>query len=374
MTPLAPLPLPLEALPASLRRFCDPSAPVPARTMAAKGLVPVKGGDLLTVLAQLSADATPAIAEAATASLSKLPEGVLLSACDEILHPSVLDAVARLVNNVNAQERIVANHATSDVTVERIAHTASESLAERIATNEARLLAAPEIIEALYKNKRTRMSTADRLVDLAVRNGVQVTGIPTFAAHAEALQTELLPEATAEPLPTDIAFQQALADDLDDPDIVEVDAAGTEQVKANALPLSMQVSLMSNPEKIRLSLVGNAAARALLVRDNNKQVAHSAIASPSMTVNEAVAIANSRQIGEDILRFIGNKKEWVRSYEVKRALLFNSKTPVGISLRFLSHLHESDLRELSRSRNVAGPLKAAAVQRIMKKDKQSGGD
>lgn len=372
MTPVAPLPLPLDELPAGLRRFCDPSAPGPARAMAAKGLVPLKGGELVSLLAQLSADATPGIAEAASASLQKLPDGVLLAACDEPLHPSFLDAVARLVDRADVHERIVANHGAADVTVHRLATSAKDALAERIATNEARLLAAPEIIEALYKNRNTRMSTADRLIDLAVRNGVKVEGIATFEAHAEALQTELLPEATDEALPTDLAFQVALEADDDDPNVIE-EVEGAEEVSKKALPLSMQIERMTNPEKIRLSLVGSAAARALLVRDTNKSVAQSAISSPMMTVHEAIAIAHSRQIGEEILRFIGNKKEWLRSYELKRALIFNSKTPVGIALRFLAHLHDADLRELSRSRNVAGPLKTAATQRMMKKEKQSGG-
>ena len=69
-----------------------------------------------------------------------------------------------------------------------LARTGSETVTELIATNEDRLLHHPRIIELLYLNKRTRMSTADRLIDLAVRNGLTLTGIPAFKEAAAALQ------------------------------------------------------------------------------------------------------------------------------------------------------------------------------------------
>ena len=46
---LVPLPLPASELPETIRRFGDPAAPTPARSMAARGLVPVRGGDLVTL-------------------------------------------------------------------------------------------------------------------------------------------------------------------------------------------------------------------------------------------------------------------------------------------------------------------------------------
>jgi hypothetical protein len=124
---------------------------------------------------------------------------------------------------------------------------------------------------------------------------------------------------------------------------------------------------MTLAEKLRLSLVGNAAARALLVRDPNKVVAMAAISSPQVTEAEAASVACSREVSEDVLRYIGNKREWLGNYEVKRALVFNPKCPVGISLKFLQHLHPSDLRALAQSRGIPAALKNAALQRIAKK-------
>ncbi|MCZ6807696.1 MAG: hypothetical protein O7F08_12130, partial [Deltaproteobacteria bacterium] len=121
-------------------------------------------------------------------------------------------------------------------------------------------------------------------------------------------------------------------------------------------------------EKIRLALLGNAAARSILVRDPNRVVSIAAIASPAMGESEAKNAAQSREVSEDILRYIGRKREWLRSYEIKRYLCNNPKTPLALSMGFLSHMRRNDLRALSRSRGVPGPLKEAAKRRAKKFD------
>lgn len=368
MDALPRLPLSREELPESLRRFGDPNAPAPARTMAARGVVPLKGGDLVMLLLQLAADPAAEIASSARDTLEKLPPEVVDAACDAALPASFLDALAdRVESSSERLERIVANHATADVTIARIARTCPERVCERIALNEQRVLGAPAIIEALYKNRNTRMSTVDRLVELAARHGVELDGVHTYQAHVEAIRGQLIPEPSEEPLPGDGMFVEALAAD-GDAEAFERDAVeGTEEVRDEFLPLSLRISQMTLQEKLRLTLVGNAAARALLVRDSNRLVSMAAISSPMMTEAEAAGVANSRQIGEDVLRFIGNKREWLGNYEVKKALVFNPKTPVGVSMKFLSHLHTGDMRLLARSRGVPAALKTAAAQRVAKK-------
>ena len=89
------LPLPLAELPESLHRFADPKAPGPARLMAAKGLVPIKGGDLVTLMVQLAADPDAGIASAADATLTGLPENVLRAAAEAAIPGAILEALAR---------------------------------------------------------------------------------------------------------------------------------------------------------------------------------------------------------------------------------------------------------------------------------------
>jgi hypothetical protein len=371
----APLPLPSADTPQGIRRFVDVSAPGPARLMAARGMVPVKGDEQVMILLQLSADADAALSKAAQESLHKLPESVLYPACDAPLLPSFLDRLAELfIIRDEVLERVVANPGTESGTIEWVASRCSERVSERIAINEQRLLGAPKIIESLYKNKNTRMSTADRLVELAVRNNV-VLDLPAFQAHVEAIKGQLIPEPSEEPLPSDIEFSQVLAEDSDDVEgIIKVnEESEEEEVNNKFLPLMMRVRKMTNAEKIRLALVGSASARAFLVRDKNKTVAYSAITSPAIGENEIPPIARSKEVSEEILRTIGNNRSWTKNYEIKVGLIFNPKCPVGISLRFIAHLRDSDLKELSRTRNVPQPLKSAAMQRMQQKEKKEKG-
>ena len=366
------LPLPLDQLSAALQRFCNPQGPLPARVMAAKGLVPVKGNDQVMMLVQLSADPEEQVRKTALDALLKLPDSVLQTACDAPLPPAVLHFLGRTLKHEDLLGRLVANHTAADETIHEVARTCSEVLAERIAVNESRLLHAPTIIEALYKNRNTRMSTADRLIELAARNGVVLHGIPSFQEAVEAVRSQLIPEPSDEPLPQDLAFQTTLAEDKDENAYEDDKAAGLEAVKQAYKPLNMQIMEMSKSEKLRLALVGNMAARAILVRDHNKQVAMATVQSPQITIGEAADMARSKEVSEEILRFIGNKKEWIKSSEVKHNLCFNPKTPVGVAMRFVSHLRMEELKALAKNRNIPGQIKSMASQWVIRKEKKEG--
>ena len=372
----APLPLPLADLPKNLQRFCDPKAPGPARMMAARGMVPIKGHEQVMLLCQLSADPDEALAKQAAESLEKLPENVLLAACEADMPASFLDSLAeRFATRDDVLERVVANAAAVAGTLEWVALRCSERVTERIAVNEQRLLQAPGIIEALYRNKQTRMSTADRLIELSARNQV-VLDIPTFQAHVQAIQGQLIAEPCEEPLPSDLLFAEALREDDDNPNVLEETPSNEveeEAVSQQYLPLMMRIRQMTSSEKLRLAMVGNAAARAFLVRDRDKTVAFAAITSPAMQESEVVPIVHSKEVGEEILRFVGNKRDWTKNHEIKHGLVFNPKTPVGVALRFVGHLRDDELKALSRSRNVSQPLKSAAMQRMMQKEKKAKG-
>ena len=248
------LPIPTDAVPERLRRFADPNAPTAAKMMAARGTVPVKGGDLVLLLVQLTADADPEVSQSAGETLQKLPENVLLPACEENLHAAVFHEVAlRFPTNDEVLARLASNHAVADATVVKISTHCPERITEIIAVNQQRLLGAPQIIEALYKNRNTRMSTADRLVELAARHEVELTGIPMFAELKKAIQGQLIPEPSDEPLPGDQAFSKALEEDADQ-DAVERDKIdGTEETKEEFVPLQTKIRGMNIGEKIRMA-------------------------------------------------------------------------------------------------------------------------
>ena len=206
-----------------------------------------------------------------------------------------------------------------------IAARASEEVAELVATNEQRLLAHPVIIEKLYMNKATRMSTADRVLELAVRNRLELTGIPAYREAAIAIGQELIAEPSPEPTPDDLLFREvdaaatAAPIDLTREDTHRVDdATGDEVVEDKFLPLHARLAAMTVSQKIRRAMLGNATERLLLVRDNNRLVATSAIKSPLIQESEVTLISASRNVSEDVLRAIALDREWTRSHQIKK--------------------------------------------------------
>ena len=59
-------------------------------------------------------------------------------------------------------------------------------------------------------NKATRMSTADRVLELAVRNKIKLEGIPAFKEAAAAIANELIPEPSPEPTFSDVLVKETI--------------------------------------------------------------------------------------------------------------------------------------------------------------------
>ena len=221
-----------------------------------------------------------------------------------------------------------------------LAERATERIGELIATNEQLMLANPRVIEKLYMNKRVRMLTADRLIELAVRNQIEL-GIPAFKEAAAAIRNELVSEPTPEPTFDDILFRDidrvalAIAPAEIEEDTHEVDEEGQEYLKDHFVPLYQQIGQMTVTQKIRRAMLGTAAERLLLVRDSNRLVSTAAAKSPLLRESEAVRISASRAISDDVLRIIANNREFNRNYQIKYN--FDCKSANAIHICVASH-------------------------------------
>lgn len=366
-------------LPPIAQKILSPDAPLPMRLGAARGLVPgLKPGDLVAVIAALSESDDVKVAEAASATLANLPPPVLNGALSADLEPGVIDVLARANSSKDELiERLLVMPRVTTDTVVHLASTGTERLCELIATNEARLLAAPVIIEKLYMNRNTRMSTADRIIELASRNNVEVSGIPAFKEACEALEGELIAEPSEEPTPDDLDFQEAdqlseeLESELRDGELHKADDEGKEKVADKALPLHAKLATMSISGRIRRALLGSGAERQLLLRDTNKLVAAAAIRSPMVQEQDAERISKSRTVHEEVLRIISSKGQWLENHQIKFNLVANPRTPQATAVRFVMHLREDELKRLEKSRDVPAPVRAAAKQHLQRKAQKS---
>jgi hypothetical protein len=71
-------------------------------------------------------------------------------------------------------------------------------------------------------------------------------------------------------------------------------------------------------------------------------VAMAVIRSPLMTDTEVVRAASSRQIAEDVIRYIANQRDFTKMYQVRLNLDPEPEVPDRVLLRFLSSLHTED--------------------------------
>ncbi|HEY5950949.1 MAG TPA: hypothetical protein VIV40_35900 [Kofleriaceae bacterium] len=348
--------------------------PGPAKLMAARGVAPLPPIDQLSVLYQLTLDADQNIAKSARESAGKLPDNILAGVLgNAALDPRVLDLFGQVAGHrPPVFDVLVQNPSIADETLAALAGRLGAREVDRIAANEQRMLRHPQIIAAMYMNKAARMSTVDRAVELAVRNNVRVPGLAAWDEIARALQSEKLhPSAEVDSLFA-IAAEKTAGDDSaltqgDGEQVVEEEEPQDFLQQTEDIPIEK----LSMPAKIRLATLGNAFARAVLIRDPMRMVAMAAIKSPGVTEFEASRYAGNQALSDDVIRYIASKREFTKLYATKFALCRNPKMPIGEAMRLLPFLREKDLTKLSRSKGVPSAIVMQA-RKLM--SQRRGGD
>jgi hypothetical protein len=357
-------------------RVFDPKTPPAMRAMAAKGLVPgLKPVVTLAVIALLAEHTDPATAAAAQATLDKLPPQLLNGALTAELHPGVLDVIAvRYATDAATMEKMLGLPQMPLETIARVAMKSSEEVSELIATNEERLLRHPAIIERLYMNRATRMSTSDRMIELAVRNQIELRGIPAFKEAVQALSEELIPVDPPDgPTEEDLEFKavQEIADKIDlgpDAELHTTDEATGQEVPVERIkPLYARIGDMKTGQKIRLAQTGGVAERDLLMRDPDRRVSVAAIMNPNVQDNEVARVSASRNVSEDVLRIIAVDSKWTRNHQVKVNLVANPRCPLTLTAKLIPHLREHELKSLAKSKNVSSAVSKACRQQLERK-------
>jgi hypothetical protein len=362
-TPLDPGTLGPEAQ----RALASPAS----RMMAARGLAPIPSPrDLLSVLYQLALDGDARLRTAAEASAAGLPEGILRGGlADPAQDARALDWWSRRLGGDSPLVEVVAeNPATHALTIAWMAGSGGARLCDLIAVNETRLLAHPEIVAALYGNRAARMSTVDRVMELAVRNGVKVAGIAAWdelvAAYAGAARGAASASASGPASAGEIVEVEAAAMDAAFARAVEAGEAGAAGAAPPAPEKELEVWQLPVPMKIRLATLGNAFDRAILIRDPKKMVSVAVIKAPGVTEIEATKYAANTGLAEEVISFIANKREWTKLYGIKLSLVNNPKCPLAHSMRLLPHLREKDVQAVARSKSIPSALAAQARKLI----------
>jgi hypothetical protein len=379
------------------------TAPPQARSMAARGMLPLAAEELLEVLVCLCDDDDSGIAQAAGATLAEQPAEVLLGAASsEATSPRVLSHLAARPDAGRAvQEALASNARTPDEAVITLAAGASDgALLELITVNQQRLIRAPAIIDAVLANPARTFEAERRATEVRQEFFEKERGARQIAEEMRARGLSAAAEfiESAESIGTDdgLTFDDAwlLAehievsdDELDDSwmpserleellteseeeraatleRIIAETAAEVGEVAPERVSLIRRIMLMSVKDRIKLGMKGDREARAILIRDGNKVVSTAVVHNPRITDKEVETIAAMRTISEDVLRQIAMNRAWSRIYPVIHNLARNPRTPLSAALGILPRLQARDLQSLSQNRNVPDAVRRQA-QRIM---------
>ncbi len=365
-------------LPPPVRKALGEDAPRALRELLAKGAMPGMPADaLLGGVWLLSQGEDEALAELARATLRNVPAPLRAGLARVELHADVLGALLELASqDLEFADIWLRQPHARDADFVRLAGMATELVAERVATNEAKLLQCPEAIAALYKNSNTRMSTSDRLIELAVRNKVEVVGLKAFELAAKAIAGELIAEASDEPDFDDVQFNACAAEAIDIPkgsDTHELDLeTGAEVPKSEVKKHAVRFEDLKVSAKVRRALVGKGSDRMLAVRDGNPMVREAGVKSEFLTENEVVQITANRNSSQDVLALLGKDPEWTRSHQVKLNLVANPRTPIQTATKFLTHLRDNELKLIAGSRDASGAIRQMAKQMVEKRTGKGG--
>jgi hypothetical protein len=399
-------------------RVIGPDAPAPLRGMVARGLAPLPPRDLLVALYQIWVTNDPDLAPVSAKTIEGLPPLMLSGALDDgSLPAAVLDLLGRrMPRNAEVLERVVRHRNVADETLASIGRVCPETVCDTLADNQERWLRFPAIVESLYQNPNCRMSVIHRMLELAVRENVdvrlpnmdeirqallegsdadpsrddvfrQVTGSAVQHHHDKAI--ERLQRAAADEeldldsviddgnteLDLDKLLSQSANDDLSlpfDAEAVEaIPEADRVQAAAAAAAAAatgdgrfVLMSKLKPMEKIRLALLGTSYERFVLIRDSNKSVSMSAIKSPKVNDQEVVSYAANRTLARDVIAYISKRREWTKLYSVQLNLVLNPKCPMASAMGFLNRLYPHDVKKVAFSKNIPSALATAARRRM----------
>lgn len=340
-------------MPASdfLKAFLAGKAPRNVRMIAARGVAPLPADEMLHILALLCRDQDAEISSQAGATLSGWSDEETVPQLRETgCAPEVLDYFARERPSEAVRAAVLGNAATPAATVAKLASVVSGDLLDRILDNRVRLLESPAILESIKRNPAStpQILRQVREIEQEFFSGKRHEYSVGATSVAEPLEAESPAEAAdAAQLPEDLSLEGLPVD----PD-------------AREAALNERIARLNPRQKIQLALMGTREARALLIRDPNRQISLSVLESPKLSDGEVEGYASMRNVSDEVLRQIGNCKEWTRSYGVVHALVKNPKTPPMIAQRMLLRLTARDLSFLVRDRGIPEIVRRGAEQMI----------
>lgn len=296
------------SIPAAVAALIRPGTPLQERLQSAGGEVELPPRELLLLLFCLSKDAEAAVRQQASQTLLHLPDETFtcLSTWNDP-HPAILHHIALICGFRAAVRGILLHH--------------------------------PAVAEVTLSELKRMASTAEQ----------------------ESWATTAAPDADGEGADDDVSLPSAEADETESEDEL-LDENGEEYLSKYKLAQAMGIG-----EKIKMALTGDKEWRKILIKDANKLVSSGVLKNPRITESEVLTVLKAGVQNDEVMRLICANKEWVKNYQIRKALIENPKTPLASALRFLGTMNEKDVAGYAKSRNISSVIATQAKRLILNK-------
>lgn len=350
-----------------LQRILAGEATFQLRDMASKGLVPFPAEAMLQVLALLSADSEVQIRSQALATAKGLPREMVVGASGS---PAAGETILRylllaLEDDDEVLRLLAANPALPEELFLRLCHLPRPEVLEILALNQGRLRNSTEAMVALIGNVALPLKLKGYLIEERERQRRAAQ-----AAAQAAAPVAVEEEKEEEP---QVVFDEVLTKDFEKEEAHLHPVKREEAQQRRSASVYQLVRTLNAGEKLILAMKGNKEARYLLVRDTNKQVATKVLESPRIGDTEVEMYAKMTNVCNEVLRGIANTKEWMGKYSIMKALIFNPKTPIDISLPMVPRLMIKDLGFMAKNRNVPEVIRTTAARLARQRREQRTG-
>jgi hypothetical protein len=344
------------------------------RLMAAQGLLPLKPEDLLELWTGLVEDIDEGVRGAAVESLTAFPAAELLPILKSRETP--VGVLAWVVSNraeAELREVTLQNTSLPDETIEKLAPTLPQALAELVVINQTRLLRSTTLLVALESNAGLSNDQKRRLRELRETFRIGEQEQPATAQPAAASPPKAAPAPEPAAAPEEPEPELAPMGDVfmtEDEAIVRY-LSEEERKQIDKVSAVQKIYRLDMKGKLMTALKGSREERAILIRDPNRLVSAAVLGSPKITDAEVESISAMKSVSDEVLRQIGHHREWTKRYTVLNNLVRNPRTPIGIALSMVPRLNPRDIKSISVDRNVPEPVRKQALKFV--KSAQPGG-
>jgi hypothetical protein len=122
---------------------------------------------------------------------------------------------------------------------------------------------------------------------------------------------------------------------------------------------------LSRAEKIQKALHGTRDDRNAILRDRDRTLHPFVLKNPQLNADDVVAIAKNAQMTPELLKLIGERKDWLQRPAIALALARNPKTPPELAVRALDHIPADALRQMAKGPGVLPHVSQAARKKLL---------